>query len=190
MLQDHRPDCRDPSALHHQVHGDKDADGFYRGECGGRLGYVPCNMVSEIQVDDEETRQQLLLQGFLSTAAASMEKIGRFRPANQQLAHTEASNACLKSERLLNADCLTIMWSPLIHVQVASEVTATAAVEQIGSKELNAEQVHTAKHKLLCRRRRRLVASLAASASGWLLVCVSAQVQTHTKSQSLCFFLR
>ncbi|XP_031712742.1 peripheral-type benzodiazepine receptor-associated protein 1 isoform X3 [Anarrhichthys ocellatus] len=57
-----------------KVHGDKDADGFYRGECGGHLGYVPCNMVSEIQVEDEETRQQLLRQGFLSTAA-SMEKI-------------------------------------------------------------------------------------------------------------------
>lgn len=81
ILQDD-PYCRPPSALHHQVHGDKDPDGFYRGECGGRLGYVPCNMVSEIQVDDEETRKQLLLQGFLSTAAASMEKIGRFRPAN------------------------------------------------------------------------------------------------------------
>lgn len=58
-----------------QIYGDKDADGFYRGESGGRLGYVPCNMVSEIQVEDEETRQQLLQQGFLSTAA-SMEKIG------------------------------------------------------------------------------------------------------------------
>lgn len=59
----------------HQVYGDKDADGFYRGESDGRLGYVPCNMVSEIQVEDEETRHQLLQQGFLSTAA-SMEKIG------------------------------------------------------------------------------------------------------------------
>ncbi|XP_037834893.1 peripheral-type benzodiazepine receptor-associated protein 1 isoform X2 [Kryptolebias marmoratus] len=58
-----------------KVYGDKDADGFYRGESGGRLGYVPCNMVSEIQVEDEETRQQLLQQGFLPTAA-SMEKIG------------------------------------------------------------------------------------------------------------------
>ncbi|XP_069366183.1 RIMS-binding protein 2 isoform X15 [Paralichthys olivaceus] len=57
-----------------KVYGDKDADGFYQGESAGRLGYVPCNMVSEIQVEDEETRQQLLLQGFLSTAA-SMEKI-------------------------------------------------------------------------------------------------------------------
>ncbi|XP_061607125.1 peripheral-type benzodiazepine receptor-associated protein 1 isoform X19 [Phyllopteryx taeniolatus] len=56
------------------VCGDKDSDGFYRGESGGRLGYVPCNMVSEIQVEDEETRQQLLEQGFLSTPA-SIEKI-------------------------------------------------------------------------------------------------------------------
>ncbi|XP_065818831.1 RIMS-binding protein 2 isoform X4 [Labrus bergylta] len=58
-----------------KVFGDKDPDGFYRGESGGRLGFVPCNMVSEIQVEDEETRQQLLQQGFLSTAA-SMDKIG------------------------------------------------------------------------------------------------------------------
>nr|XP_057943748.1 peripheral-type benzodiazepine receptor-associated protein 1 isoform X12 [Doryrhamphus excisus] len=57
------------------VYGDKDADGFYRGESAGRLGYVPCNMVSEIQVEDEATRQQLLQQGFLSTEA-SLEKIG------------------------------------------------------------------------------------------------------------------
>ncbi|XP_016389722.1 peripheral-type benzodiazepine receptor-associated protein 1-like [Sinocyclocheilus rhinocerous] len=57
-----------------KVYGDKDADGFYRGEAGGRRGYVPCNMVSEIQVDDEETRDQLLMQGFLSTEA-SMDKI-------------------------------------------------------------------------------------------------------------------
>ncbi|XP_030648809.1 peripheral-type benzodiazepine receptor-associated protein 1 [Chanos chanos] len=58
-----------------KVYGDKDADGFYRGESGGRHGFVPCNMVSEIQVDDEETRDQLLQQGFLSTEA-TMEKIG------------------------------------------------------------------------------------------------------------------
>uniref|UniRef100_A0A1A8U8M2 Peripheral-type benzodiazepine receptor-associated protein 1 n=1 Tax=Nothobranchius furzeri TaxID=105023 RepID=A0A1A8U8M2_NOTFU len=61
-----------------KVYGDKDADGFYRGESGGRLGFVPCNMVSEIQVEDEETQQQLLQQGFLSTTA-SMDKIGRWK---------------------------------------------------------------------------------------------------------------
>lgn len=33
-----------------KVFGDKDADGFYWGEAGGRSGYVPCNIVSEVQV--------------------------------------------------------------------------------------------------------------------------------------------
>lgn len=31
-----------------QVYGDKDQDGFYWGECRGRRGYVPYNMVEEI----------------------------------------------------------------------------------------------------------------------------------------------
>ncbi|XP_063081522.1 RIMS-binding protein 2 isoform X3 [Cavia porcellus] len=48
-----------------KVYGDKDADGFYRGETCARLGLIPCNMVSEIQADDEEVREQLLRQGFL-----------------------------------------------------------------------------------------------------------------------------
>ena len=43
-----------------QVRGDKDADGFYWGEVGGRCGFVPCNMVSEVQVDDERVAQELL----------------------------------------------------------------------------------------------------------------------------------
>nr|XP_029483241.1 peripheral-type benzodiazepine receptor-associated protein 1-like isoform X8 [Oncorhynchus nerka] len=58
-----------------KIYGDKDSDGFYHGELNGRHGYVPCNMVSEIQVEDEETRETLLQQGFLSTHA-NMEKIG------------------------------------------------------------------------------------------------------------------
>ena len=33
-----------------QVFGEKDADGFYWGEAGSRSGFVPCNMVSEVQV--------------------------------------------------------------------------------------------------------------------------------------------
>lgn len=33
-----------------KVFGDKDADGFYWGESGGLSGYVPYNMVSEVQV--------------------------------------------------------------------------------------------------------------------------------------------
>ncbi len=43
-----------------QIYGDKDADGFYWGECGKRSGYVPCNMVSEVQVEDERMVQEFL----------------------------------------------------------------------------------------------------------------------------------
>ncbi|NXI82294.1 RIMB1 protein, partial [Rhipidura dahli] len=56
-----------------KVCGDKDADGFYRGECAGREGYIPCNMVSEVPVESSELKQQLLKQGFLP---ADMESPG------------------------------------------------------------------------------------------------------------------
>uniref|UniRef100_A0A3Q0RPB2 RIMS-binding protein 2 n=1 Tax=Amphilophus citrinellus TaxID=61819 RepID=A0A3Q0RPB2_AMPCI len=48
-----------------RVYGDKDTDGFYRGDVKGRMGLIPCNMVSEIRADDEETMDQLIKQGFL-----------------------------------------------------------------------------------------------------------------------------
>ncbi|CAM1313166.1 BZRAP1 (predicted) [Pycnogonum litorale] len=43
-----------------KIYGDKDNDGFYRGEANGRIGYVPCNMVSEVQAEDEEVAQHLM----------------------------------------------------------------------------------------------------------------------------------
>ncbi|XP_031447824.1 peripheral-type benzodiazepine receptor-associated protein 1 isoform X10 [Phasianus colchicus] len=58
-----------------KVCGDKDADGFYRGECAGREGYIPCNMVSEVQVENNEIKMQLLKQGFLP-ADPPMDSIG------------------------------------------------------------------------------------------------------------------
>ncbi|XP_031298332.1 RIMS-binding protein 2 isoform X6 [Camelus dromedarius] len=62
-----------------KVYGDKDADGFYRGETCARLGLIPCNMVSEIQADDEEMMDQLLRQGFLplNTPVEKIERSGR-----------------------------------------------------------------------------------------------------------------
>ncbi|XP_030633913.1 RIMS-binding protein 2 [Chanos chanos] len=48
-----------------KVYGDKDADGFYKGESGGRFGFVPSNMVSEIHVEDEELKRRMLQLGFL-----------------------------------------------------------------------------------------------------------------------------
>ncbi|KAM9307241.1 RIMS-binding protein 2-like isoform 2-T2 [Pholidichthys leucotaenia] len=48
-----------------RIYGDKDTDGFYRGEVRGRMGLIPCNMVSEIRASDEETMDELIKQGFL-----------------------------------------------------------------------------------------------------------------------------
>ncbi|XP_035648064.1 RIMS-binding protein 2-like isoform X2 [Oncorhynchus masou masou] len=48
-----------------KVFGDKDDDGFYHGESGGLSGVVPSNMVSEIPVDDDYLKHQLMQQGFL-----------------------------------------------------------------------------------------------------------------------------
>nr|XP_014432836.1 RIMS-binding protein 2 isoform X10 [Pelodiscus sinensis] len=66
-----------------KVYGDKDADGFYRGETCTRLGLIPCNMVSEIQADDEEMMDQLLKQGFLPLNTP-IEKIERNRRSGRQ----------------------------------------------------------------------------------------------------------
>ncbi|XP_015502204.1 peripheral-type benzodiazepine receptor-associated protein 1 isoform X8 [Parus major] len=62
-----------------KVCGDKDADGFYRGECAGREGYIPCNMVSEVPVESSELKQQLLKQGFLPANTESPGN-GTFSP--------------------------------------------------------------------------------------------------------------
>uniref|UniRef100_A0A3Q2QIF1 RIMS binding protein 2 n=1 Tax=Fundulus heteroclitus TaxID=8078 RepID=A0A3Q2QIF1_FUNHE len=58
-----------------KVFGDKDTDGFYRGAIKGRMGLLPCNMVSEIRADDEETLDQLIKQGFLPLSTP-VDKIG------------------------------------------------------------------------------------------------------------------
>ncbi|XP_051777041.1 RIMS-binding protein 2 isoform X5 [Erpetoichthys calabaricus] len=66
-----------------KVHGNKDTDGFYRGEISGRLGLIPCNMISEIQTDDEEMMEQLIKQGFLPLNTP-VEKIERNRRSGRQ----------------------------------------------------------------------------------------------------------
>ncbi|XP_047416646.1 RIMS-binding protein 2 isoform X6 [Sciurus carolinensis] len=66
-----------------KVYGDKDADGFYRGETCARLGLIPCNMVSEIHADDEEMTDQLLRQGFLPLSTP-VEKIERGRRSSRR----------------------------------------------------------------------------------------------------------
>ncbi|XP_029142040.1 RIMS-binding protein 2 isoform X4 [Protobothrops mucrosquamatus] len=65
-----------------KVYGDKDADGFYRGETCARLGLIPCNMVSEIQADDAEMMDHLLRQGFLPLNTP-IEKLERNRRSSR-----------------------------------------------------------------------------------------------------------
>ncbi|KAM3939916.1 RIMS-binding protein 2 isoform 1-T1 [Leptodactylus fuscus] len=70
-----------------KIYGDKDPDGFYRGESCGRSGYIPCNMVSEIQADDEEMMDQLLKQGFLplNTPVEKIVNCERFKESSRSV---------------------------------------------------------------------------------------------------------
>ncbi|XP_019362529.1 PREDICTED: peripheral-type benzodiazepine receptor-associated protein 1 isoform X1 [Gavialis gangeticus] len=68
-----------------KVCGDKDADGFYRGECAGKAGYIPCNMVSEVQVENNDTKKQLLKQGYIPPgtsveSVAELDKQENYKP--------------------------------------------------------------------------------------------------------------
>ncbi|KAL2096736.1 hypothetical protein ACEWY4_008884 [Coilia grayii] len=56
-----------------KVYGEKDADGFYHGECAGRFGYIPSNMVAEIPVYDGDLKLELFQQGFLPEAYSPPE---------------------------------------------------------------------------------------------------------------------
>ncbi|XP_038155277.1 RIMS-binding protein 2 isoform X2 [Cyprinodon tularosa] len=75
-----------------KVYGDKDTDGFYRGAIKDRMGLLPCNMVSEIRADDEETMDQLIKQGFLplSTPVDKIEQnrrgLRRDQPSRRMVA--------------------------------------------------------------------------------------------------------
>ncbi|XP_007567171.2 RIMS-binding protein 2 isoform X9 [Poecilia formosa] len=64
-----------------KVFGNKDTDGFYRAEIRGRVGLIPCNMVSEIQTEDDEMMDQLLKQGFLplNTPVEKLVNCDRFK---------------------------------------------------------------------------------------------------------------
>ncbi|KAM5193801.1 RIMS-binding protein 2 isoform 2-T2 [Mantella aurantiaca] len=70
-----------------KVYGDKDSDGFYRGESCGRSGFIPCNMVSEIQADDEDMMDQLLKQGYLplNTPVEKIVNCERFKESSRSV---------------------------------------------------------------------------------------------------------
>uniref|UniRef100_A0A8C5E3B9 RIMS-binding protein 2 n=1 Tax=Gouania willdenowi TaxID=441366 RepID=A0A8C5E3B9_GOUWI len=66
-----------------KVFGNKDTDGFYRAQVRERVGLIPCNMVSEIQTEDEEMMGQLLKQGYLPLNTP-VEKLERNKRSGHQ----------------------------------------------------------------------------------------------------------
>ncbi|XP_063171889.1 RIMS-binding protein 3C-like [Candoia aspera] len=48
-----------------KVIGDKDVHGFYRAECEGKEGYIPCNLVSEIYIESKEVKEELLKTSYI-----------------------------------------------------------------------------------------------------------------------------
>ncbi|KAM4576547.1 RIMS-binding protein 2 isoform 9-T9 [Odontesthes bonariensis] len=64
-----------------KVFGNKDTDGFYRAKIRDRVGLIPCNMVSEIQTEDDEMMDQLIKQGFLplNTPVEKLVNCDRFK---------------------------------------------------------------------------------------------------------------
>lgn len=73
--------------------GDKDSDGFYQGKCLERTGYIPCNMVSELHIESEEVRMQLLRQGHLTSASLLID-LGKLSSYFLHLPSTDYSIWC------------------------------------------------------------------------------------------------
>ena len=53
-----------------KVYGNPDADGYYYGECNGRFGFIPGNMISE--VDDPEVVRQVMNEAKKTSSKSNM----------------------------------------------------------------------------------------------------------------------
>uniref|UniRef100_A0A674IIQ5 RIMS-binding protein 2 n=1 Tax=Terrapene triunguis TaxID=2587831 RepID=A0A674IIQ5_9SAUR len=112
-----------------KVVGDKDADGFYRGEYAGRVGYIPYNMVSEVQVESNEMKQHLLKQGSI-TDEKSVINLVEVDTKNNNKSHTEHSWQDSKAEQLTSKTMVAVFdYNPRensLNVDVESELTFNA----------------------------------------------------------------
>uniref|UniRef100_A0A8C3FTR4 RIMS-binding protein 2 n=1 Tax=Chrysemys picta bellii TaxID=8478 RepID=A0A8C3FTR4_CHRPI len=112
-----------------KVVGDKDADGFYRGEYAGRVGYIPYNMVSEVQVESNEMKQHLLKQGSI-TDEKSVINLVEVDTKNNNKSHTELSWQDSKAEQLTSKTMVAVFdYNPRensLNVDVESELTFNA----------------------------------------------------------------
>lgn len=79
-----------------KVYGKEDDDGFFYGEANGRSGYIPCNMVSELQADDPEVVKQLLLSEQQAADALSDKHLSSSK-TNQKKSNTSATTTTATS---------------------------------------------------------------------------------------------
>uniref|UniRef100_A0A452I2W3 RIMS-binding protein 2 n=1 Tax=Gopherus agassizii TaxID=38772 RepID=A0A452I2W3_9SAUR len=111
-----------------KVVGDKDADGFYRGEYAGRAGYIPYNMVSEVQVESSEMKQHLLKQGSITDEKSAINLVEVDTKNNKS--HPEHSWQDSKAEQLTSKTVVAAFdYNPRensLHVDVESELTFNA----------------------------------------------------------------
>lgn len=77
-----------------KVYGDQDADGFYYGESNGRSGYIPCNMISEMedqdivrQVISDHLQQQQKLENRKGSVIKT-DSSNKLQPGKQQQQQT------------------------------------------------------------------------------------------------------
>uniref|UniRef100_A0A8C4Y2T7 Peripheral-type benzodiazepine receptor-associated protein 1 n=1 Tax=Gopherus evgoodei TaxID=1825980 RepID=A0A8C4Y2T7_9SAUR len=111
-----------------KVVGDKDADGFYRGEYAGRAGYIPYNMVSEVQLESSEMKQHLLKQGSITDEKSAINLVEVDTKNNKS--HPEHSWQDSKAEQLTSKTVVAAFdYNPRensLHVDVESELTFNA----------------------------------------------------------------
>lgn len=119
-----------------KVFGDQDSDGFYYGESNGRLGYIPCNMVSEVQVDDPEVVRQLLLDTSMNSANQSnpieneMVRKGSGKNINSQQTNSStgssSKNKTTKQQSITKMQTKEQSFVPINNYQYKSQSTPSA----------------------------------------------------------------
>uniref|UniRef100_A0A7M4DWS4 RIMS binding protein 2 n=1 Tax=Crocodylus porosus TaxID=8502 RepID=A0A7M4DWS4_CROPO len=113
-----------------KVIGDKDVDGFYQGEIEGKVGYIPCNMVSEVEMDSIEMKQQLLKQASVTDTDSRMNLVKLDIQDRNDKSHSECAQQDSKVEQSASKTMVAVFdYNPRessINVDVESELTFSA----------------------------------------------------------------
>ncbi|KYO25465.1 peripheral-type benzodiazepine receptor-associated protein 1 isoform C [Alligator mississippiensis] len=113
-----------------KVIGDKDVDGFYQGEIEGKVGYIPCNMVSEVEMDSIEMKQQLLKQNSVPGMDSRMNLVKLGIQDRNDKSHSECVQRDSKVEQPASKTMVAVFdYNPRessINVDVESELTFSA----------------------------------------------------------------